>query len=321
FQVEYNLTALGPTYGSPLQKFAILPLGEDQEPQKRYMAYITEDKVGLQILPVDGNPHKSSAFICHPTGVADLTCSYTGRYLFTAGGSDSTVMKWDVNLDALDAAVFLGGKDLVPFYNLLEGGRDGAFFKELEDYFYYVQLVHQGINTMEPREVSTRIPLEQVPFVIRAMGFYPSEDQIEDMLNEVKFGEFLDTGKQVTHINLGDFIKLYVNHRPAFGLASQEIQQAFEMLGYENKDHEATINRDDLLLLLQHKGVCWSCRFLAWFPGSEDIIQEEIPEEVTAAYFTKEILALPLPEPTEVVTEAQTPDEAMNGSLSSLKAS
>uniref|UniRef100_A0A8C5RWL0 Cilia- and flagella-associated protein 251 n=1 Tax=Laticauda laticaudata TaxID=8630 RepID=A0A8C5RWL0_LATLA len=335
-------TALGPTYGSPLQKFAILPLGEDQESQKRYMAYITEDKVGLQILPVDGNPHKSSAFICHPTGVADLTCSYTGRYLFTAGGSDSTVMKWDVNLDALDAAVFLGGKDLIPFYNLLEGGRDGAFFKELEDYFYYVQLVHQGINTMEPRKVSTHIPLEQVPFVIRAMGFYPSEDQIEDMLNEVKFGEFLDTGKQVTHINLGDFIKLYVNHRPAFGLASQEIQQAFEMLGYENKDHEATINRDDLLLLLQHKGEHFTEEELAEYlttllgfnpeggrvelgsydpSGSEDIIQEEIPEEVTAAYFTKEILALPLPEPTDVATDVQTPDEAMNGSLSSLKTS
>lgn len=76
------------------------------------------------------------------------------------------------------------------------------------------------------------------------------------MLNEVKFSEFLDTGKQVTHINLGDFIKLYVNHRPAFGLASKDIQQAFEMLGYKNKDYEATINRDDLLLLLQHKGVC-----------------------------------------------------------------
>lgn len=75
------------------------------------------------------------------------------------------------------------------------------------------------------------------------------------MLNEVKFSEFLDTGKQVTHINLGDFIKLYVNHRPAFGLASREIQQAFDVLGYENEDHEAAINRDDLLLLLQHKGV------------------------------------------------------------------
>lgn len=55
-------------------------------------------QVGLQILPVDGNPHKSSAFLCHPDGVSDLATSFDGRYIFTAGGNDCTVMKWEVNV-------------------------------------------------------------------------------------------------------------------------------------------------------------------------------------------------------------------------------
>uniref|UniRef100_H9GHL7 Cilia- and flagella-associated protein 251 n=1 Tax=Anolis carolinensis TaxID=28377 RepID=H9GHL7_ANOCA len=210
--------------------------------------------VGLQVLPVDGNPHKSCTVICHPTGASNLACSYDGCHLFTAGSHDFTVMKWDVNLNALEAVVFLGGKDLIPYYNLLEGGREGLFFKELEDYFYYAQLIHQGINTMEPRKVSTHIPLEQIPFVMQAMGFFPTEDEIENMLNEVKFSEYLETGKQVTSINLGDFIKLYINHRPAFGLSRNEINHAFQILGYEDEDGEPTINRDDLLLLLQNTG-------------------------------------------------------------------
>ncbi|XP_074966158.1 cilia- and flagella-associated protein 251 isoform X4 [Phalacrocorax aristotelis] len=171
-------TLLGPTYGSPLEKIQILPTANSLDPQKRYLAYITKDKVGLQILPVDGNPHKSSAFICHPDGVSDLASSYDGRYVFTAGGHDCTVMKWEVNLNALDAAASLGGEDLIPFYNLLDGGREGEFFRELEDYFYYAQLRSHGIDTLETRQVSTHIPLEEIPSVMRAMGFYPSEEKL-----------------------------------------------------------------------------------------------------------------------------------------------
>ena len=31
---------------------------------------------------------------------------------------------------------------------------------------------------MEKRDVSVRIPLSEVPFVMRAMGFYPSEQEV-----------------------------------------------------------------------------------------------------------------------------------------------
>ncbi|XP_066466095.1 cilia- and flagella-associated protein 251 [Tiliqua scincoides] len=333
-------TVLGPTYGSPLQKILILPTAEDNDPQKQHLAYITKDKVGLQILPVDGNPHKSSTFICHPAGISNLVSSYDACHLFTAGGSDCTVMKWDVNLTALEGASQLGGEDLIPFYRLLDGGREGELFRELEDYFYYAQLCHQGINTMEPRKVSTHIPLEQVPLVMRAIGFYPTEGQIEDMLNEVKFSEYLETGKQVTHINLGDFIKLYINHRPAFGLPVKEIQNAFQVLGLEKKIGERTINRDDLLFLLQRRGEHFTEEELAEClttllgvnpeggrievgsynaAGADVFIEEGIPEEITAAHFTADLLGLPVPEPPPP-KEAETCNE-LTSSVPSLNIS
>lgn len=40
----------------------------------------------------------------------------------------------------LEAQSRLGGEDLIPFYGLLESGREGELFKELEDYFYYAQI-------------------------------------------------------------------------------------------------------------------------------------------------------------------------------------
>ncbi|KFQ26000.1 WD repeat-containing protein 66, partial [Merops nubicus] len=311
-------TLLGPTYGSPLEKIQILPTTETTDPQKYYLAYITKDKVGLQILPVDGNPHKSSAFICHPDGVSDLASSYDGRYVFTAGGHDCTVMKWEVNLNALDAAVSLGGEDLIPFYNQLEGGREGEFLRELEDYFYYVQLRSHGIDTLETRQVSTHIPLEEIPSVMRAMGFYPSEEEIEEMINEIKFSKYADTGEQVTKINLEDFIKLYINHRPAFGLSMSKIRRAFQVLGYDNENGDKVIDRGDFLSLLQCRGEHMTEAELAQClatllgpgpvgggspldtrdaSGAEALTEDKIPAEITAEIFTAAILGLPIAEP------------------------
>uniref|UniRef100_A0A663MLR3 WD repeat domain 66 n=1 Tax=Athene cunicularia TaxID=194338 RepID=A0A663MLR3_ATHCN len=283
-------TLLGPTYGSPLEKIQILPTTNAADPQKRYLAYITKDKVGLQILPVDGNPHKSSAFICHPDGVSDLASSYDGRYIFTVGGNDCTVMKWEVNLNFL---------------------ANTAEANELEDYFYYAQLRSHGIDTLETRQVSTHIPLEEIPSVMRAMGFYPSEEKVEEMINEVKFSKYTDTGEQVTTINLGDFIKLYVNHRPVFGLSMKNIQRAFQVLGYDNENGEKVVDRGDLLLLLQRRGEHMTEEELAQClttllgkrpggGGSEPDTydpSEEIPKEITAEIFAADILGLPVAEP------------------------
>lgn len=41
---------------------------------------------------------------------------------------------------ALEASKLLGGEELVPFYPMLEGGKEGNFFAEMKDYFYYAQI-------------------------------------------------------------------------------------------------------------------------------------------------------------------------------------
>ncbi|KAM6155773.1 cilia- and flagella-associated protein 251 [Rhynchocyon petersi] len=310
-------TLLGPTYGSPIEQIQLLPVKTTSELQKRYMAFINRDKVGLQILPVDGNPHKTCAIICHPNGVSGLTLSYDGCYAFTAGGHDRSVLQWRINLSALDAAVSLGGDDLTPFYGLVSGGREGQFYRELEDYYYYSQLRSQGIDTMESRAVSEHICLSELPFIMRAIGFYPSEEMIDNMFNEIKFGEYVDTGKLVDKISLPDFLKVYINHRPPFGNTMGDIQHSFAVLGHTNSEGKKAIQRKDFLRLLQTKGEhmtqeemldCFASLFgmnpEGWksepatssFKAPEFSLEEELPDEITAEIFATEILGLTISE-------------------------
>ncbi|MEQ2196349.1 hypothetical protein XENOCAPTIV_018449 [Xenoophorus captivus] len=133
----------------------------------------------------------------------------------------------------LEAAAALGGKDMVPFYSLLEGGRDGRFYR------------------------------------------------IEDMQNEVKFSKYAETGKYVTHIDLEEFIKLYINHRPAFGLSSDELVQAFHVLGKNDHTGKPVLERNDVLELLQAR-------------GEKSCLGNVIPDELSVETFTGYILGLPL---------------------------
>ncbi|KAF6729710.1 MLX-interacting protein [Oryzias melastigma] len=183
-------------------------------------------QLGLQILPVDGNPYKSTELICHATGVSSASCSYDGKCIFTTGVSDRSSIMWEINLNVLQAAAALGGKDMTPFYSQLDGGREGKFYR------------------------------------------------IEDMQNEVKFSRYAETGKYVTDIDLQECIKLYINHRPAFGISHNELVQAFHVLASIKQEQEDDSDTEDSHLgLLKVEGlesqIIHSGHFMVSWPHSE----------------------------------------------------
>jgi len=224
-------STLGPTYGGPLNKMLPLPSSQ-QDDDSYYVAYGTHHKVvGLMQLPLDGNPNKAMGLIAHPGEISGIATSFDGRYLITAGGSDLTVNLWAVHTDALDTAVAKGGSGVEPFLGLIEGGPEGEFYSELVDYFYYAQLVSQGEESTEPRKSTGEVPLDRIPDLMRALGYYPTEQEVQNMCSEVKYSKFTENGQIQESIGLEDFVKLHVNHRPVFGIGQAEIEKAFAALG------------------------------------------------------------------------------------------
>lgn len=239
-------TALAPTYGGPICK--IQPVYPDADAEDQFMLYSTYEKVlGLVQLPLDGNPHKCMGLIAHPGQIAAISVDYMGKYAFTCGGGDLTVNQWRIDPTPVSSASTLGGSGIEPFVKLLDGADQGDFFCDMKDYFYYSQIRSQDENTTRARTLDGTIPVEEVPHLMCALGYFPTQLEIRNMTNEIKYSQFNDSGEYVDRIGFDDFVKLYVNHRPVFSVGPAQIQQAFEAM----KRHEGgPLPKDQLIALL-----------------------------------------------------------------------
>lgn len=78
-------------------------------------------------------------------------------------------------------------------------------------------------------------------------------------MGEISYKNYAETGYLVEDIKFEDFLKLYVNHRPAFGISLQEIKDAFRFFtnpeGIPVLDVEnPALSRDQFMRILFGEG-------------------------------------------------------------------
>ena len=225
--MECRRTTMGPTFGGPVVWLEAVPRSPGCA-EAEFFAYATSDRViGLCRLPLDGNPDGSMGVIAHPGRVAAAAVSHDGRYLLTSGGADLTVNVFEIDTAAVGGK---GAGKVEAFLSLLEGGRGGEEYAALQDYFSYAELCAAGERSTVEREIRGAVPLEAIPNLFRAMGYYPSERATKEAVAEARHGRFSATGKIATAISLEDFLCLYLNHRPVRGVTSEDIAAAFDTL-------------------------------------------------------------------------------------------
>lgn len=273
-------TVLAPSFAGPVTRMALLPgtplLSTDQAPVVAgsekppkltptvapYVVYGTASKVvGLMRLPLDGNPTRVVGVIVHAAEISGMAISADGEFLLTAGGQDRSVNLWSIHPQAVDEGIQertrvdgtpvdgpLDDASTAPWTTgLIEGGKQGSFYKELREYFVYSQLRLQGLTTTSQRSISGFISLDEMVNVARALSFYPSDQQISNMKDEIRLAHarqaaysgssiLLPASQQQRSVGTGDnitieeFVQMFVNQRPVAGLAKSDFEAAFAVL-------------------------------------------------------------------------------------------
>ena len=107
-------------------------------------------------------------------------------------------------------------------------------------------------NTTKTRKLDGKVPLDELPNLMRAMGYYPTNQEVQNMKDEVKFSVFSDEGDPTTSVNMETFIKLFVNHRPVYGIGKNNIEDAF--LSLASDPGSIQLSRDEMINLLKQEG-------------------------------------------------------------------
>ena len=297
---------LAPAYGGPLAH--VRPFGDDTVGWR--LAYATADAVaGVATYPLDGDPDRAVGLIAHPGAInAEATCvGHDGRAMFTVGGGDRSDAGRVINCWTVDPNAFLpgGAEDVAAraaparerFARLVEGGAEGETMTDAKHLFVYAQLRAQGEDSTADRAAGLdgRVPLEYLPALMRGLGHYPSERELNDAMTELKV-EAEDRGEPApTEIDFDRFVALYVNHRPARGPGLETVEAAFEALGAGG---DSAIDRASLVRALTTSGEAMTREELdaaaEALLGPGATVEDLIPEAVTARDFAEETLGFHL---------------------------
>lgn len=124
----------------------------------------------------------------------------------------------------------------------------------MKDFFYYAMIKAQTEDTTKTRKLNQHVPVEQLPNLMRAMGYYPTDHEVKCMIDEVRQSQMSNEGLATRDVNLDTFVKLFVNHRPVYGIGKNNIEEAFRILSDSKMAEGNSLTRDDLIACLTQEG-------------------------------------------------------------------
>lgn len=224
--------------------------------------------------------------IAHPGTITAMSVSCDGKQLFTVG-SDGIINMWDVQPEALGASSSpkAAAKDGGIWASVLD---DPQLLSDIKDFFYFAQIQAQGEDSVESRQITGKVPVSAIANLFRALGDYPSQDEVQNLMDHIDFMSGQEPGT-TSSLDFPTFLGLYVNHRRVAAVQQEDIDEAF----FELSDAgNGKISRQKLLDALAKQGDMLPqqdlSEVLQVLTGDGDL--EALPEMMDAQTFSQQLL-------------------------------
>lgn len=164
-----------------------------------------------------------------------------GNKVMSLAKNELSISIWSVNRTAVDKSCEMGGGGLLPFVKALPGGRDGWLFREMQDLFYYMQILTTSLDSPEEQAVQDTIVVSEASDFMRALGFFPSEYEVNTILGELT--EQRPNMAKHFKVSFGELLKIYINYKPVFGYALENLRRSMAYLcGGQTAESRVSIN-------------------------------------------------------------------------------
>ncbi|XXQ31697.1 Cilia- and flagella-associated protein 251 [Plasmodiophora brassicae] len=211
--------------------------------------------LGLLDDPID--LHRHTAICGHSSAIAAVAASPDGRLLLSADGLHHNVNVWNVNLARFRDT--LARTTTRALYTPEEAGI-------LRDFFSHCMIGEQqpGQYGGDQATIGQVLSARHCVRVFRALGYYPSEDEIGHIKRELCWARNADQevlSKDISDddlnfdIPMDAFVRMLMNHRPPFDdVSADAIQAAVTMLTGSTEEGEGAANLSALTSALAANG-------------------------------------------------------------------
>ena len=236
-------TVLAPTFCGCITGLSLLPaVSTSSSSSSTHLLFSSTTAsndcyVGIIALPLLGQPDSAVAVLAHPSSAsARFSAAFDGSQLLSFSPLDTAIKLWSLTPAAFPTSS--PSASTASLLSALDDEESGTLADRIEQYAMLCEIEDAELegSGRQERRVYGDIAFSHIGRLCRALGCYVSQREEQQMVDELRWEQQRRTAAGQPHqsadgrLSKDDFLRLYLHHRPVFGLGHEQFEWAFHTL-------------------------------------------------------------------------------------------